>query len=98
MTYQCKFLSYNECISLVGFLITEEAVFGIYIYFLFLMVPCGSDGKESACNVGDLGSISVLGRSPGEGKGYPLQYSCLENFMNRGAWQATVPGISKSWT
>ena len=41
--------------------------------------PCGSAGKESACNVGDLGSVSGLGRSPGEGKGYPLQYSCLEN-------------------
>ena len=74
------------------------AVFGIYIYFLFLMVPCGSDGKESACNVGDLGSIPLLRRCPGEGKGYPLQYSCLENSMNRGAWQATVPGIPKSWT
>ena len=44
----------------------------------------GSDGKESACNVGDLGSISGLGRSPGEGNGYPLQYSCLENSMDRG--------------
>ena len=55
------------------------AVFGVYTYFLFLMIPCGSDGKESACNVGDLGSIPVLGRSPGEGKVYPLQYSCLEN-------------------
>ena len=74
------------------------AVFGVYTYFLFLMIPCGSDGKESACNVGDLGSIPVLGRSPGEGKVYPLQYSCLENSMNRRAWQATVPGISKSWT
>ena len=58
------------------------AVFGVYTYFLFLMIPCGSDGKESACNVGDLGSIPVLGRSPGEGKVYPLQYSCLENSMN----------------
>ena len=74
------------------------AVFGVYTYFLFLMIPCGSDGKESACNVGDLGSIPVLGRSPGEGTVYPLQYSCLENSMNRRAWQATVPGISKSWT
>ena len=44
--------------------------------------PCGSAGKESACNVGDLGSIPGLGRSPGEGKGYPLQYSCLENSMD----------------
>ena len=48
--------------------------------------PGGSDGKESTCNVGDLGSISELGRSPGEGKGYPLQYSGLENSMDWGAW------------
>ena len=46
--------------------------------------PDGSDGKESACNVGDPGSIPGLGRVPGEGNGYPLQYSCLENSMNRG--------------
>ena len=48
---------------------------------VFLGFPCGSAGKESACNAGDLGSIPGLGRSPGEGKGYPLQYSCLENSM-----------------
>ena len=47
--------------------------------------PCGSAGKESAYNVGDLGSIPGSGRSPGEGKDYPLQYSCLENPMDRGA-------------
>ena len=52
--------------------------------------PGGSDCKESACNVGDPGSIPGSGRSPGEKNGYPLQYSCLENSMNRGAWQATV--------
>ena len=55
----------------------------------------GSDGKESACNVGDLSSISELGRSPGEGTVYPLQYSCLENSMDRGAWWATVHGGHK---
>ena len=49
--------------------------------------PGCSDGKESACNVGDLGSILFWGRSPGEGNSYPLQYSCLENSMDRGAWQ-----------
>ena len=47
--------------------------------------------KESACNVGDLGSIPGLGRSPGEGHGNPVQYSCLDNSMDRGAWQVTVP-------
>ena len=56
-----------------------------------------SVGKESACNAGDLGSVSKLGRSLGEGNGNPLQYSFLENPMDVGAWQATVHGISKSW-
>ena len=60
--------------------------------------PSGSDGKESACNAGDLGLVSVLGRSPGGGHDNPLQYSCLENPMARGAWWATVYGIAKSWT
>ena len=60
--------------------------------------PGGSAGKESTCNAGDLGSIPGLGRSPGEGKGYPLQYSDLENSTDREAWQATVDGIAKSQT
>ena len=63
---------------------------------LSLCFPCGSAGKESACNAGNLGSISGLGRSPGEGKGYPLQYSGLENSMDRGTWQATVHGVTES--
>ena len=66
------------------------------------MFNCGlrssSGSKESACNAGDLHSILGLGRSPGEGNGYPLQYPCLENFMDRGVWQATVHGVEKSWT
>ena len=57
--------------------------------------PCTSVGKESACNVGDLGSIPGLGRSPGERNGNPLQYSSLGNPMDRGAWQATVHGVSR---
>ena len=60
--------------------------------------PGGSDGEEPACNVGDLGSISGSGRYPGEGNGYPLQYSCLENPMDREAWWATVHGVTKSQT
>ena len=60
--------------------------------------PGGSDGKESACNVGDLGSIPGSGRSHGEENGYPLLYSCLENPMDRGAWQAIVHGVIKSQT
>ena len=59
--------------------------------------PGGSDGKESACNSGDPGLIPGSGRSPGEGHGNPLQYSCLENSMDRGAWQAIVHGVTKSW-
>ena len=58
----------------------------------------GLDGKESACNAGDTGSIPGSGRSPGEENGNPLQYSCLENPMGRGVWQATVLGVAKSWT
>ena len=56
----------------------------------------GSDGKESACNAGDSGLILGSGRSPGEGNGSPLQYSCPENSIDRGAWWAIVHGITKS--
>ena len=58
-------------------------------------LPCSSVGKESACNAGDLGSISELGRATGEGSGNPFQYSCLENPMDRGDWQATVHGVTR---
>ena len=60
--------------------------------------PCGPDGKESACNAKDPGSVPGLGRSPGEGSGCPLQYSCLGNAMDRGAWWSTVHGVTKSQT
>ena len=60
--------------------------------------PGGPDSEESTCNVGDLGSIPGSGRSPGGGHGNPLQYSCLENPMDRGAWWATVHGVAKSQT
>ena len=60
--------------------------------------PGGLNGKESAYNTGNLGLIPGLGRSPGEGNGNPLQSSCLENPMDRGAWWATVHGIAKSQT
>ena len=64
----------------------------------FMGFPCGSDGKASARNVGDPGSIPGSGRSPGEGNGSPLQYSCLENPMDGGAWWATVHGVTKRRT
>ena len=60
--------------------------------------PVGSDGKESACNVRDPGLIPESGRSPGEGSGNPLQYPCLENPVDRGAWRATAHGVTKSRT
>ena len=60
--------------------------------------PGGTDSRESACSVGDLGSIPGLGRSPGEGNGNPFQYSCLENPMDGGACRATVHGVAKSRT
>ena len=69
-----------------------------YEYVLIIGLPWGSDGKESACNTGDPGSIPESGRSPGGGHDYPLQYSCLENSMDRGTWRATVHGIAESDT
>jgi len=60
--------------------------------------PAGSESRESACNVEDQGAIPGLERFPGEGNGYPLQYLCLENFTDRGAWLATVHKFAKSWT
>ena len=60
--------------------------------------PCGSDGKASAYNVGELGSIPGLGSSPGEENGYPLPYSGLENSTDRGAWRVAIHGVAKSQT
>ena len=76
--------SFSICI----YILFVKVVFSIMVYEGF---PCGSAGKESTCNVGDLGSISGLGRSRGEGKGYPLQYSGLENSMDY-----IVHGVTKS--
>ena len=60
--------------------------------------PGGSDSEESTCNAGDMGSTPGRRRSPGEGNGNPLQYTCLKNPMDRGAWQAIVHGVAKSRT
>ena len=65
------------------------------ISFYFIDNIGSSDGKESTCNEGDPGLTPGSGRSPGEGNGYPLQYACLENPMDRGAWQAAVHGVAK---
>ena len=75
---------------------------GVHVYFQamffsgYICFPGGSNGKESACNTGDVGSVPELGRSPGEGNSYPLQYSGLENSIDREAWWATVHGVAKS--
>ena len=68
------------------------------IFFFLFFAFCCLDGKASACNVGDLGSIPGSGRSPGKGIGNPLQHSCLENPMDGGAWQAIIYGVTKSRT
>ena len=74
----------------------------VQVYFwnfcTFLGLPCSSYGKESACNAGDPGSIPGLGKSSREGNGNTLQYSCLENPMDRGAWRVMVHWVAKSWT
>ena len=69
-----------------------------HLVCLGLSFPGGSDSKESTCRAGDSASISWLGRFPGEGNGNALQYSCLENSMDKGAWWAKVPGVTKCWT
>ena len=80
--------------------IVEFSKLGIFIYkqFCWTYIKNGSEVKASARNAGDLGLIPGSGRSPGEGNGNPLQYSCLENSMDRGAWRATVYGVAKSRT
>ena len=88
------------CLCPPGF-INDKFFFFVFFkleYSCFLGFPGGSVGKESACNVGDLGSTPRLRRSPGEGNGSPLQCSCLENSMDRGAWQTTVHEVAEGWT
>ena len=73
---------------------------GLYDPFLgiILLLPGGSDCKESVCNLGEPGLISGAGRYPGEVNGNPLQYSCLEDSMARGTWWATAHGVTENWT
>ena len=74
----------------------EASTWELFFFCCFSFnFPGGSDGEESSCSSRDLGSIPGLGRSPGEGSGNPLQYSCLGNTMDRGAWWATVHRVSK---
>ena len=73
-------------------------LFKIILLMYILGFPGGSDSRESACNARELNSIPELGKSAGEGNGYPLQYSGLENYMDRGPWQAIVHGVAESDT
>ena len=77
---------------------TLETFRVVLIFDRSLGFPGGSDGKESTCNAGFLGSVPGSRISPGEVNAYPFQYSCLENSMDRGAWWATVHGVTKSQT
>ena len=79
-------------------MILVKVMVGFIVMIVMRGFPGGSDGKESACNAGDLGSIPGSDRSPGDGNGYPLQYSCPENSMDRGDLCATVHAVSKSGT
>ena len=76
----------------------KEYVKAVYCMMLIYLLPGGLEGKASACNAGEPGSIPESGRSPGEGNSIPLQYSCLENPMDRGTWEAAAHGVAKSWT
>ena len=73
-------------------------LFKYQAFLILLGLLGGPDSKESVCSIGDPGSVPELGRSPGDGKGNPLQYSCLENPTERGAWCATVHRVTHSWT
>ena len=88
-----------------------QIIMAVFVYIIVIIIinifiggnpihcaglPWWLGGKECACNAGDMGSIPELGRSPGEGNGNPLRFSCLENPMDRGAWWATVWGCKES--
>ena len=101
-------LGYVQCILLLNLwpLLSQVKEVSLYVNTCEMWeqnIACGwlsrcLSGKGSTCNTGDVGSTPGSGRSPGEGNGNPLQHSCLENAMNRGAWWATVYGVTKSWT
>ena len=88
-TYVCLLISKKTDLGLI-------TISNILLITMPLGFPGGTDGKESACDAGDPGVIPGLGRSPGEGNGYPLQYSCLENSMDRGAGRTTGHGLTES--
>ena len=81
-----------------AYLLPDVPLIRLFLSSIHLGFSGVSNGKESACSAGDLDSILGLGRSLGEGNGYPLQYSCLENLMDRGAWPATIHWVTESDT
>ena len=93
-----KDINIGKPLSLLSKQILVLAFIDLNFLQFFRDFPGGSDSKASAYNVGDLGSIPGSGRSPGEGNGNPLQYSCLENPIDREAWYATGHGVTKSRT
>ena len=90
--FHFPFFSFCFFVLAIPLLLFSFSVFHLFSFFGV------SDGEESACSAGDLGSVPGSGRYHEEGNGYPLHYSCLENPMDRGAWWATVRGVAKSWT
>ena len=83
------------CMCIYIYIYTHTHIY-IHAYIYIYGFSCSSVCKESACSAGDPGSIPGLGKSPGEGNGDPLQYPCLENLTDRGAWWAAVHGFTKS--
>ena len=79
-----------------AYLLPDVPLIRLILSSIHLGFPAGSDGQESTCSAGDLGSIPELGRPLGEENGYPLQYSCLENLMDRGPWPATIHLVTES--
>ena len=89
-SYNITYIYYNCTVIYILYIIST--VIEVFYYL------GGSNGKESACSVGDLGLIPGMGRAPGGGHGNPLQYSCLENFIDRRAWRATAHGVTERRT
>ena len=98
LSFLSSFLSVFHSPHFISRFTEVYSIFSIRLLSILSDFPGGSDGKASVYNAGDPHLIPGLGRSPGEGNGNPLQYYCLENPMDRGAWQATVRGVTKSWT
>ena len=95
--FTCKRV-YSEIARGIAIQVMETMVDHKQVQRTWKGFPGGLDGKEFTCNSGSLGLILGTGRSHGEGNDYPLQYSCLENSMDRGAWRAMVHRVAKSWT